>query len=85
MNEMRPSDKFAAIKWIVLVAGLIAGIICGNVFSVPVSMYDSEFNSGMMLIVWICALIGFVSFYAVSAHLKNQETIIDIMINETKK
>lgn len=75
-------DKiFLAIATIIFIAGFIVGIALGN--SVKANVLDDfgdarqEFNTTLMLIIWVGSALAGMCFMGVSWHLKNQRAIID--------
>ncbi len=61
---------------VVGVLGFIGGIVCGNVFPVIDQGYyytSEEFNTGLMLTIWVCTVISVFTLVLMYHHFKNQE------------
>lgn len=79
----RHSLIFLAIAVILFIGGFFAGIAVGYQFQTPrvigdlVSAHATEFNTVLMLYVWIGTSVLGLALLGVSWHLKNQETMIE--------
>ena len=78
MKTRQYSSFFRAIAIIILVVFVIAGFVLGDIFEVAGSYsFSRSFNWGLMFSCWVVGILMALTNFAVYAHLKNQELIIE--------
>lgn len=86
-EPLMPSFFYKVVSFILLFAGILGGIFFGALSPRQVIEYEypsiqsgekivEKFNAPLMLYTWIATVILFFCFFAVYAHLRNQEAIL---------
>ena len=81
----KTSQFFRVVSILILILGIICGPVFGALFPVVSSGFYSlheEFNTALMLKIWVTALFAFLIFWAIYAHLRNQETMLEILTGQ---
>ncbi|MCR4692263.1 MAG: hypothetical protein K5664_00080, partial [Firmicutes bacterium] len=83
--------------YLILITGIICGVACGFLYKMPILDYEYQaikegdlityyvFNTPLMFYIWLSAIVLSLSFGAVSAHLKNQNSIIELLKKDNQE